>query len=161
MAISGTNRNEEIYGTLNGEVINGLGGEDRIYAKAGDDTVIGSFGNDWLNGGWGNDEFYFGSNHGSRDYVSGFERETGNNDHIALAESIDFYSVTRDLAGVKITATDLEYQGLGTRTTTFILFGVYADEWRDWGGSFGTGLTTDMGPVGNRLIEFDAINPIV
>lgn len=55
MAVSATDRADEISGTPGNDVLDGLDGDDTISAGAGDDVLHGSFGNDVLQGEGGND----------------------------------------------------------------------------------------------------------
>jgi hypothetical protein len=156
----GDNSDEYISGVgTRSEFIDGSGGKDSIFAKAGNDTVIGNFGNDLLNGGWNNDLFFFGSNHGY-DYIQDFGREAENLDLIALGGGLDFYTVTPTRVGVKITAIDTDYQGLGPRTDTIFLQGVSEGRWERWGGDFGTFASDMTGDWGGLLIDFNAPTPV-
>lgn len=65
--ISGSKRDNNIYGTDAGETIRALGGKDKIHAKAGDDTLEGGAGRDLLWGQDGADTFKFGNKNGLDD----------------------------------------------------------------------------------------------
>ncbi len=75
--ITGTKRDDVLYGTLGDDTIKGLAGNDKLYGLEGDDILKGGAGNDKLYGGDGDDKLYgengndilYGSD--GDDYLSG------------------------------------------------------------------------------------------
>jgi hypothetical protein len=150
-----TDKSEIIYGTLGADYIDAKGGLDLIYAKAGDDLINTGRGNDIANSGWGNDTLYFGPQHGA-DRVQDFSRTVGNNDVIALDESIDTYFVFAESSGIRVVTVDYQDPTGDLKQGSILLSGVTAQEWTNWGGQYGeTAFTGDMGPIGNPLIDSD------
>jgi serralysin len=72
--ISGTKRNDKIYGTEGADILNGDAGNDKIYGFGGDDIINGGLGKDQLNGGAGKDIFVFDAalRKGGFDHVTDF-----------------------------------------------------------------------------------------
>jgi Ca2+-binding RTX toxin-like protein len=60
-AISGSKRNDKIFGTEGADFINGGAGNDKIFGLGGDDIINGGLGKDHLTGGAGRDTFMFDS----------------------------------------------------------------------------------------------------
>ncbi len=54
--ISGTGRNDELYGDSGNDTVNGLGGDDRLSGGTGNDRLRGGAGNDEIDGDDGDDD---------------------------------------------------------------------------------------------------------
>ncbi len=84
LSMTGSDGNDQVFGTDNSEIINsllgediifGLGSADQLFAEAGNDQLFGNQGTDWINGGNGDDTLYGGKD---EDTLAG---ETGE-DHL-------------------------------------------------------------------------------
>jgi len=65
--ITGTARNDKLFGTSASDMILGLGGNDRLYGRGGNDCLVGGDGRDRLYGSRGQDKL-FGENGNDRLY---------------------------------------------------------------------------------------------
>ncbi|PON19292.1 hypothetical protein C2W62_03610 [Candidatus Entotheonella serta] len=92
-AIRGTNRGDNLRGTLGDDIICGFGGDDRLFGRGGndciaggpgDDELFGRSGHDTLLGGSGNDELFGRSGHDTLLGGSGNDELFGRSGHDTL-----------------------------------------------------------------------------